>query len=758
VTLYSGNLGFWSGPSTLAPQSTPQSNHEIKYDGSKAVHNHILRYGASFNHIQGGGFANFYGLAPRISWTTSDSSSAFANEFGTLPGGSTNPLNYPAQNLRVGNGLGFNTTDAALGFPAGGLGPDNRVGLYIGDSWKIKPNFTFNIGLRYNRDTGRTDSDLAAIPEVNAVFPGWGNAVKQPNTNFAPQASFAWDPKGNGKTVIRGGGGLFYENIIYNNVLFDRPYRLRNGAFNQVSYACLSGVPQPVPTNAGFVTPGTGICNDAARVSPDNPKGYIPISEAIPNMVSFWNSYLAANPLDLKAANPNFIGGYLDAGLGVPLGFLAPNYKTPVSVQMNIGIQRELRRGMVVSADYLRNIETHSLLGVDINHVGDISNFNLGAAQAAITATNAGFGCGPGTGGINCAIAGGATMADYAGNGLTADTDFGQACSQALGVPCAFGGKNSASTSPQSAAIFLQPIGRSVYNAFQAKLVDNVQNPFRGVRSVNFQVAYSLSRLENSGGAQATATSADNDQDFVLQAGDFNKPNRYFGPSLLDRTHQISFGGYFDVPWRFRLGMIGHFYSPLSSSIVAANTAIGPGEIFRTDFTGDGSVGDPLPGTKLGSFDRDVSASGLANLISNYNNKYGNQPTPAGQVLINNHLFSASQLAALGGVAPTLAAPVPGQVNFTWLKSFDLNIGWNYRIKDRVNIEPSVAVFNLFNFGNFNLPPTTMSGLLASGSPVAGTITGTDRAANEIFRVGNGTGVYAVGAARQVEWGLKVQF
>jgi hypothetical protein len=91
--------------------------------------------------------------------------------------------------------------------------------------------------------------------------------------------------------------------------------------------------------------------------------------------------------LDLKAPNPNYIGNFLDAGLGVPLGVLAPDYKTPRSLQINFGIQREIRHGMVFSADYLRNVGTHSLLGIDINHDGDVKNFSLANAQAAIAAT-----------------------------------------------------------------------------------------------------------------------------------------------------------------------------------------------------------------------------------------------------------------------------------------------------------------------------------------------------------------------------------
>ncbi len=64
------NINVVNGPSTgpnlLAPQSTPQSDKQIKYDGSKTVGKHILRYGVDFNHIQGGGFASFFKLAPQI--------------------------------------------------------------------------------------------------------------------------------------------------------------------------------------------------------------------------------------------------------------------------------------------------------------------------------------------------------------------------------------------------------------------------------------------------------------------------------------------------------------------------------------------------------------------------------------------------------------------------------------------------------------------------------------------------------------------
>lgn len=721
---------FFVGPNLLAPQSTPQSNRQIKYDGSKVLHSHTIRYGVAFNHVQGGGFANFYGTAPRVSWT--GSTDPITNAFG---GGAANPLNYPVQRLRVGNGQGFNTLDPALGFPAGGLGPDNRLGLYVGDSWKIKPNFTLSVGLRYDRDTGRTDSDLPADPVINSFFPGFGNRVKQANLNFAPQLGFAWDPSSNGKTVIRGGIGWFYENVIWNNVLFDRPLRLKTGAFNAVTSACLSGSPQPVPVSGGFIEP-VGICDQ-------------PVGAVIPQIMSFWQQVLAGNQFDPNLPNPNYIGDLLGAGLGSAgnIGLFSPDYKTPRSLQMNIGIQREIRHGMVFTADYLRNVGTHSLLSIDLNKDGDVATFNKAGAQQAIADTNTAFGCTT----VACSILAGATIDDYVGNGLGASTDFGQGCLAALGHPCGFGGLNQT----QAPFFELFPVGRSVYNALQMKLSQNMTNPVRGIKAVNFQVSYSLSRFSNTGGAQLTGTPGDNDQDFVLQTADNNNVGRYFGPGLLDRTHQISFGGYADVPGGFRVGLLSHFYSPLSSAIVAP-TFGDVGQIFKTDFTGDGTGGDPLPGTHFGQFDRGTNAQQLATLIGNYNGNVANQPTPAGQTLIDNGLFTAAQLQALGGVAPTIDAPPPDQVDFTWLRSMDLKLAWRHTFAEKFTLEPSVGFYNVLNFSNFNLPPNTMNGILnGSGS---GAINGTTHSDNESFRVGNGTGVYSLGSQRQIEFGMRFVF
>ena len=741
---------FCSGPNYLAPQQTYQSDHQFKYDGSRALGSHILRYGGGLNRIWGGGFAGFLALAPAVGAPDNAQTEAFANNScgsgrPCFPGGAANPLNYPVTNVQLGNGQGFTSEIPAFGFPAGGLGPDNRLSAYFGDAWKVKPNLTLTYGVRYVRDTWRSDSDLGPIPVLNQFGPGLGNRVNQPNLNFAPQLGVAWDPSRKGKTVFRGGLGLFYENAVWNNVLFDRPARLPSGLFLANPSVCSNGTGGifALPARSGqkpINQDWSGICGQ--------PIGSV-AAQIVANQAQYQTATVAAGP----ASNPSFIGNAGADGLNATgTDLFAPNYVSPRSVQMNFGLQHEVRRGTVFTLDYLRNIETHTLLAIDTNHVGDARYLNLANAQAAIAATLTG--CGVGT--ISAAInscpglhpgGGSATIADFAANGL--DSGY----SLCGGSPCptaAFPGINPNLGTNQ----MLFPSGRAVYNGLQFSLRQDVQNPFKHIRAMNVQVAYSFSKYV------APAT----DNDFITIATDFNNPLHYIGPNGLDRRHQISFGGTMDIPYSFRLGVIGHFYSPLPVTLTLSPSG-NPGGIFVTDVTGDGTgdgsfasnggAGDVLPGTNLGSFGRGVTASNINSVIQNYNQNFANQPTPAGQTLINNGLFTLGQLQQLGGVQQTVPLAPPNEANMAWLKAFDFSLNWIYKFREVVEIEPGVSFFNLMNFANFDGPNNPLSGSL---SGTVGSVNGTSGQQPNTNRLGLGSGVFALGSPRVIEFALRLRF
>ena len=74
---------------------------------------------------------------------------------------------------------------------------------------------------------------------------------------------------------------------------------------------------------------------------------------------------------------------------------------------------------------------------------------------------------------------------------------------------------------------------------------------------------------------------------------------------------------------------------------------------------------------------------------------------------------------------------------------------------ERFTVQPSVGFYNALNFGNFDLPSATLNGLLTGA---VGQINGTTPSGHNIDRVGVGTGVYALGSPRQIEFGLQLSF
>lgn len=760
ITSVSPNLRF--GYNYLAPQATFQSDKQFKYDGSKMLGAHIFRYGFSFNRILGGGFANFWGMGPsvRSSRTSARVATACADDAANCPfdGGNSNPLNYPVTTIYLGNGQGYFTETKEFGYPAGGQW-DSRMQWYFGDNWKIKPNLTLTAGIRYNRDTGRTDSDLAPIP-CSAInpnnfdpmppctgnlldnfgdMPGMGKQVRQPNGNFGGTVGATWAPFNSRNTVLRAGAGLYYENMIFNSVMFDRPVRLATGLFNSITSNLCPGGVLTFPGGLAVTTTPSG--KDIATQICGQPMGSV-ASDIVGLQQAFQTAVAAAG----ASANPNFVGETLSPDYGG--GLYYPNVRTPRSYQMNLGVQQQIGTNGVLSVDFIRNIGLRFLVGMDTNHLGDARYLNMDAALHAISATTEDKGCigGASAAAINCAIAKGATIADFADFGLDSSSAYyGGQPAEAYGdnpnVGAAFAGMN-----PWYGANTMQfSIGRSVYNALQVSYRQRARNLTRLLPSANFTLSYSLSRFSSNA----------YDQDFVSGAPNDNQnPLRYNGPNGMDRTHQFSLGTVFTLPHGPQLSFVGHFNSPLPQDLRLWDQGRS-GEIFHTDVTGDGTTGDIVPGTNIGSFMRSVKPGNINDVITTYNNTYAGRLTPAGQTLVNEGLFTQAQLVELGGVMDTIPVAPAAQVGNGWLRTFDTKLAVPIKIKERFTIEPSMQVFNVFNFANFATNPYTLiSGILSGG---AGTANGTVYK-QQGNRAGLGSGVFQVAAPRQIEWSLRLTF
>ncbi len=171
---------------------------------------------------------------------------------------------------------------------------DTLWALFVQDDWKVRPNLTINLGLRYERQTF-TDS----------------------NKDFAPRIGFAYNIHGDGKTVIRGGYGIYYSQIVDNS---EANYALTGptGVFNYTAS----------PGQVGFPTAV------AAAPLPAFPANAIAPLRSLylrPGDASYYNQFFPTNTL------VNYQSGLWN----------------PYSQQWSIGIERQLMSRWVLSVDYV---------------------------------------------------------------------------------------------------------------------------------------------------------------------------------------------------------------------------------------------------------------------------------------------------------------------------------------------------------------------------------------------------------------------
>jgi outer membrane receptor for ferrienterochelin and colicin len=100
---------------------------------------------------------------------------------------------------------------------------NNIVGLYVQDQWSVAPNLTLNIGLRWDYEDQ--------------------TYVKNDWQNFGPRIHFAWDPTRDGMTNVRGGFGMYYDQVFLNAGLISEIFAPGRFTFQTILFP---GYPDPL--------------------------------------------------------------------------------------------------------------------------------------------------------------------------------------------------------------------------------------------------------------------------------------------------------------------------------------------------------------------------------------------------------------------------------------------------------------------------------------------------------------------------------
>lgn len=93
---------------------------------------------------------------------------------------------------------------------------DELYGVFVQDAWRVRPNLTLNVGLRFALETAWQHANVLRVADAGTGWAPAAGTVPNDTNNWQPRVGFAWDPKGDGKTAIRGGYGLYYNSTFLN--------------------------------------------------------------------------------------------------------------------------------------------------------------------------------------------------------------------------------------------------------------------------------------------------------------------------------------------------------------------------------------------------------------------------------------------------------------------------------------------------------------------------------------------------------------
>jgi hypothetical protein len=211
-------------PITLFPDLRNQDKYQIRYDLSHVKGDHALKFGINFIHepVLGGAFA-----ATAEQFTTYPSNpDCYINPPGADCGSIASPLPFyytpPADQCNPAPDPASGITCTFTPAGDGGFSQNvQRLALYAEDSWRASPHLTVNYGLRWQTTFGLFNASglsQTANPSFS-LLPSLGYPLAVPHDDrkqIAPRLGIAYSPGTEGKTVLRAGFGMFYDDLAQN--------------------------------------------------------------------------------------------------------------------------------------------------------------------------------------------------------------------------------------------------------------------------------------------------------------------------------------------------------------------------------------------------------------------------------------------------------------------------------------------------------------------------------------------------------------
>ncbi len=614
------------------------------------------------------------------------------------------------------------------------------------DDWRITPRLTVNLGLRYELNTVIKESNnlignfdpTVGLEQVGKQIPSLYNGD---HNNFSPRLGFAWDVMGDGKTVVRGGGSVMYEQLSYDGMM---------------AYNNLWGL-KTIPTGANLyangallspATVGGTINNSAVLLSGTQALGLVGGVVTPGSIDANWINNSSSTPLynfsSSACGDGNPVPGIATTPQPCSIMAMDRNMRTPYVTAWSLGIQHAFTPNLSLDVNYVGNHGTKFLGVIDMNQPALVGGFSAGWGNPA-DPSSAAYTClhdtsnGPYG---NCSPNGAAEVAAQPLNGKY----------------------------PYLGNVFwLSNNNHSNYNALQVSLTQRTSHGLSFVAGYTY--AHALGQTPDNWN-QPTPTDSTNTR-------------AMYATTMFDMTHVFTFSTTYAIPDINAPGQLLKGWSLNSIVTLESATPWGVND-WSTDFSGTNEIGNlagvpggsNLQGEQWDFFGNPMdfrTTKALADTNGGWQNGGGGIPYFAG----TSNATCLAKATAMGPLAiasltdlgcyavgtSVLVPPAYGSYGTTAPYMFrgapyynvDFSVTKVFKVTERLSAQFRAEFFNIFNHPNMSNPYGGPGGSNTFTDPSgdAGASFGFQPATSDVV---NSNPVLGSGGPRAMQLGLKILF